>query len=63
VFRAYLAVFTVALTKFASRIFPKSGGMNKYNKKTLEKTFIEHVFNNPITEQPMSYSEMRGFYG
>lgn len=45
-------------------------GMDEYNKKATEvlftkseEEFMEHVFKHPETGKPLSYSEMRSFYG
>jgi len=45
-------------------------GMDKNNKKALnigktkgEKAMIEHMFKHPKTGRPLSYGEMRMFYG
>ena len=47
-----------------------SKGMDSYNKKAMNvlvnkghNAFVKHCFTHPKTGKPMSYSDMRGFYG
>lgn len=44
--------------------------MDKYNRKAAQimverghSAFIKHCFTHPETGEPMTYAEMRGFYG
>ena len=44
--------------------------MDKYNRKAAQvmvekghSAFIKHCFTHPETGKPMTYAEMRGFYG